>query len=91
MPQSQEASDVPGDEEGRKRGRSSGTQLSSFSHLERSDDQTPMLKGLVAIAKSSVAWKAQLSEGVNRGCGSTNAFMCQCGFSAAARLSSGIR
>jgi hypothetical protein len=57
MPQSQDASDVRGDEEGRKRGRSSGTQLSSFSHLDRSDDQTLMLKGLVAIAKSSGAWK----------------------------------
>ena len=68
MPRSQEDSDVRGDEEGRTRGRSSGMQLSSFSHLDRSDDQTSMLKGLVAIAKSSVAWKAQSSEGVNRGC-----------------------
>ncbi|OBT70782.1 hypothetical protein VF21_10267 [Pseudogymnoascus sp. 05NY08] len=68
MPRSQEASDVRGDEEGRTRGRSSGAQLSSFLHLDRSDDQTSMLKGLVAIAKSSVAWKAQSSEGVNRGC-----------------------
>ena len=45
MTQSQEASDVRGDEEGRKRGRSSGTQLSSFSHLDRSDGQTSMVKG----------------------------------------------
>jgi hypothetical protein len=28
-----------GDEEGRERGRPSGTQLSSFSHLNRSDGQ----------------------------------------------------
>ncbi|KFX85897.1 hypothetical protein O988_09861 [Pseudogymnoascus sp. VKM F-3808] len=34
MPQSQEASDVRGDGEGRERGRSSGTQLSSSSHLD---------------------------------------------------------
>ncbi|KFX95969.1 hypothetical protein V490_03605 [Pseudogymnoascus sp. VKM F-3557] len=57
MPQSQEASNVRGDEEGRKGGRSSGTQLSSSSHLDRSDGQNidAQSKGLVAIAKSSVA------------------------------------
>ncbi|ELR02013.1 hypothetical protein GMDG_05177 [Pseudogymnoascus destructans 20631-21] len=36
--QSQEASDVRGDDEGRKRGSSSKTQLSSISHLDRSED-----------------------------------------------------
>lgn len=60
-------------------------QLSSFSHPDRSDGQTSILKGLVAIAKSSVAWKAQSSEGANRG------YSCHCGFSAAARPSQGIR
>jgi hypothetical protein len=52
---SREASDERGDEEGLKRGRSSGTQLSSISHLDRSDDQdVDALKGLAAIAESSV-------------------------------------
>jgi len=32
-------------------------QFSSFSQLDRSDNQTSMLKGLVAIAKSSGTWK----------------------------------
>jgi hypothetical protein len=56
------ASDVCDDEEVRKRGRSIRTQLSSFSHLDRSDDQMSMFKGLVAIAKSSGAWKARSSK-----------------------------
>jgi hypothetical protein len=45
----------------------------SILHLDRCDDQTSVLRGLVAIAKSS-AWKAQSSKGVNRGCG----WPCEC-------------
>jgi hypothetical protein len=70
MPQSQEASDVRGDEEWR-RGQIR-TQITSFSQLDRSDDQMSMLKGLVAIAKSSGAWKARSSKGGNRACGSAS-------------------
>ena len=67
------------------------TQTSSFSHLDRSNDQTSILKRLVAIVKSSGAWKARSSKGGNRACGSVNALMCYCVFSAAARPSRGIR
>ncbi len=63
MPQSQEASDVRGGEEGRKRGRSSGTQLSSFSHLGRSDDQTSMLKGLFCRREELGSIKGAVIEG----------------------------
>ncbi|KFY36156.1 hypothetical protein V494_05258, partial [Pseudogymnoascus sp. VKM F-4513 (FW-928)] len=85
MPRSREASEKRGDEEGLNRGRSSGTQLSSISHLDRSDDQD-------VDAQRACCHRGELGgKGVNRGCGSAEAFMCHCGFSAAARPSRGIR
>ncbi|KFY98513.1 hypothetical protein V498_01414 [Pseudogymnoascus sp. VKM F-4517 (FW-2822)] len=85
MPRSREASDERGDEEGLKRGTSSGTQLSSILHLDRSDDQD-------VDAQRACCHRGELGgKGVNRGCGSAEAFMCHCGFSAAARPSRGIR
>ncbi|KKZ62423.1 hypothetical protein EMCG_03163 [[Emmonsia] crescens] len=66
-------------------GRSSGTQLSSISHLDRSNDQD-------VDAQRACCHRGELGgKGANRGCGSVEAFMCHCGFSAAARPSRGIR
>jgi hypothetical protein len=67
MPQSQEASDVRCDEEGRERGKSSGAQSARSRILTDPTARTSMLKGLVAIAKSSLVLKVQSSEGVTRG------------------------
>ncbi|KFY64956.1 hypothetical protein V496_02908, partial [Pseudogymnoascus sp. VKM F-4515 (FW-2607)] len=66
MSQSQDASDVRGDGERRERGRPKGTQLSSSSHLDRSDGQTSRRsKGSLPSQKSSAAWTAAVIGGRN--------------------------
>ena len=71
MPQSQEASDACSDEEAQRTDQNA-LQIRSFSQLDRSDDQTSILKGLLAIAKSCGEWKARSSNGGNRACGSAS-------------------
>ncbi|OBT45567.1 hypothetical protein VE00_03583 [Pseudogymnoascus sp. WSF 3629] len=85
MPQSQEASDVRGDEEGRKRGRSSGTQLSSFSHLDRSDGKNVDAQRARCHRKELGGMEGAVIGGRNSRLWLCEAFMYQCGFSAAAR------